>query len=89
MKNIVIEFPKKQGVTVYCPEMGQKKPLADIEAKISYAGKWRIKSKLELKGRGIKFHDHDDNGLKIYYATERAFEKLENQYSISMESLLD
>lgn len=88
-KNKVIEFPKKIGVTAYTPEMGDKKPLADIEAKISYGGKWRLKTRLELKGRGITLHEQQDNGLKIYYATDLAFKKIENQYSISMECLLD
>lgn len=77
------------GVTTYTPEMGDKKPVAEIEAKLSLTGsKWRLKTPLELKGRGITLHD-SDNGINIYYATERAFERLETQYSISLECLLD
>ena len=87
-KNKVIEFPKKIGVTTFTPEMGEKKPIADIEAKLGYGGKWRLKTRLELKGRGIKLHEHD-NGINTYYVTDLAFKKIENQYSISMECLLD
>lgn len=87
--NNVIQFPKKIGVTTYTPEMKDAKPLADIEAKMSHTGsKWRLKTRLALKGRGIKLHDAD-NGINVYYATELAFEKLEQQYAISMECLLD
>ena len=90
MKNNIIVFPKQIGVTTYTPEMGDKKPMADIEAKLSYGGsKWRLQTKLELKGRGIKLHEQSEDGTNIYYATELAFNKLEQQYSISLESLLD
>lgn len=88
-KDNVIQFPKKIGVTTYTPEMKDAKPLADIEAKLSHTGnKWRLKTRLALKGRGIKLHD-SENGVNVYYATELAFEKLEQQYCISMECLLD
>ena len=89
MSEKIIVFPKKIGVTAYTPEMGDKKPLADIEATISYSGKWRIKTRLELKGRGIKFHDKTEDERNIYYLTDTAFKKLETQYAISMECLLD
>ena len=88
MKN-VIKFPKQIGVTAYTPEMGDAKPLADIEAKLSrYEGKWWLKTKLELKGRGIKPNRSED-GINYYYATDLAFKKLESQYAISFECLLD
>lgn len=87
--NNVIQFPKKIGVTTYTPEMKDAKPLADIEAKLSHTGsKWRLKTRLALKGRGIKLHE-SENGVNVYYATELAFEKIEQQYAISMECLLD
>ena len=88
--NKIIAFPKQIGLTTFTPEMGDKKPLADIEATLSYTGsKWRLKTRLELKGRGIRLHETSEDGTNIYYATELAFNKLEQQFAISMECLLD
>lgn len=87
----IIAFPAERiakGVYNYCPEMKQSKPNCQIEAKISYGGKYRLKTKLELKGRGIKFYD-TLNDKNIYYATEKAYNKLCEEYSISWEELLD
>ncbi|KMY49598.1 hypothetical protein [Peribacillus loiseleuriae] len=88
-----------QTATIYCPEMGDTKPQAQIEAKFSaIMGKFRISTPLELKGRGIKYHDtyteHNCNspklyGHNIYYVTMAAYKKLEQEYTSAQEVLLD
>ncbi|MGG3987463.1 hypothetical protein [Bacillus smithii] len=87
------------GVKQYRPEMGDKKPIAEIEAKYSsLMGKYRLSTPLKLSGRGIKYHDTytEQNctnpskyGWNVYYVTKNAFEKLSKEYSIAQELLLD
>lgn len=87
------------GTKQYHPEMGERKPIAEIEASFSgIMGKFRIKTPLELKGRGIKFdHTYNENncnnpskyGWNIYYVTRAAYQKLEENYAIAQELLLD
>jgi hypothetical protein len=90
------------GIHGYTPEMGQKKPDAKMEATRAYYGKhYFIDTPLTLKpGRGIDFrkvytkNDFTPShyykvGWNSYMVTNAAFEKLKNQYSISMEFLLD
>lgn len=94
-------IPEKPGLYCYTPEMGEQKPKCQIEAERSYYGRhYHINTPLELKGRGIK-----KDGVKEaknlrpnyqymarwfeYTVTERAFEKLQEQYTISQELLLD
>ncbi|MED3792369.1 hypothetical protein P4571_07930 [Niallia alba] len=87
------------GATIYRPEMGDRKPIAEIEAFFSSVmGKFRVKTHLELKGRGIKFYDtYNENncnnpakyGWNIYYVTQAAYNKLEKEYAIAQEVLLD
>jgi len=36
---------------------------------------------LELKGCGISFSYQSDKGYRVYIATKKAFEKIQNQYS--------
>ena len=80
----------------YWPEMGDKKPEAQIEAKMSCYGAahWYLDTPLELKGRGIKyFGQHPENskkpGWNHYKVTARAFEKIKEQYSVSQVCYLD
>lgn len=77
------------GTYIYCPEMGQKKPAAQIDARLAYYGGWFIYTELELKGQGIRPEGTDSKGRNRYKVTDRAFSKLENQYSIAFESNLD
>lgn len=88
------------GLYVYCPELGESCPECQMEARFSYFGShYYIKTPLELKGRGIVFldatsrknSDESDKEMVVnrYRTTERAFEKLKEQYSISMKNLLD
>lgn len=91
----------KPGLYLYCPEMGERRPDCQIVAQRSYYGKhFHIRTPLSLKGRGITFDGVKEEknltvsgkfmaGWNEYTVTERAFEKLQEKYSISQESLLD
>lgn len=87
-----------KGIHVYSPEMGDRKPIAEIYAKLTASGKYRITTPLQLKGRGIKHYDTytKDNcrnpfliGWNIYYVTENAYMRLATKYAIAQEILLD
>ena len=86
---------EKTGTYLYTPEMGQSKPEGcQIEASHSYyGGHYFIYTQLEIKGRGITFLEKSRSGRRegwnCYRVTNRAFEKLETQYKISMECHLD
>lgn len=94
-------IPEKPGLYCYTPEMGEQKPKCQIEAERSYYGRhYHINTPLELKGRGIKKDGVKEaknlrpnyqymDGWFEYTVTERAFEKLQEQYTISQELLLD
>lgn len=92
---------EKPGTYVYTPEMGQKKPDCQMEASRAYYGKhFFIDTPIEIKGRGIQFikkysekdftnkTDHRI-GWNEYQVTNLAFEKLKEQYTISIKSHLD
>ena len=89
----------KTGATIYRPEMGDKKPASQLESFFSIIlGKWRVTTPLELKGRGIKLnmtYDQDNcntpskYGHNVYHVTQAAYDKLEKEYSIAQEVLLD
>lgn len=89
----VLEFPADRmakGVHAYWPEMKERKVNAQIEASLCYGGKhYNIYTKLKLKGRGITQRDTGRSGVNCYRVTWNAFDKLQQQYSISMERLLD
>lgn len=77
------------GLYMYTPEMGQEKPECQIDASLSHYGDhWFLTTKLSLKGRGIRL-DKVENDTNYYIVTERAFEKLKNEYSISKVNYLD
>ena len=92
---------KDPGLYLYCPEMGEQKPKCQIEANRSYYGKhFHLFTPLELKGRGITKDGVCDPdrltpkfqyraGWNEYTVTERAFNTLQEKYTISQESLLD
>ncbi len=89
------------GMYNYTPEMGQAKPICQMEAHRAYYGKhWFIDTPAEIKGRGITFMkkyserdfcSKDDHriGWNEYRVTNNAFDKLKTQYSISQECCLD
>ncbi len=89
------------GLYVYCQEMGEGKPACQIEAERSYYGRhYYLRTPLELRGKGIRLNrtleeknlkaaDKYKAGWLEYLVTERAFDRLREQYTISMESLLD
>lgn len=96
-----VAVPIHPGLYCYTPEMGEQKPECQIEAHRNYYGShYRIDTPLELKGRGIKkdgvlqaknlcANYQYKAGWSEYTVTERAFEKLKEQYTISQEVLLD
>ena len=89
------------GLYMYTPEMGEQKPSCQIEAMRSYYGKhFHLYTPLDLKGKGITLDGvlEEKNlnasgkyraGWFEYTVTARAFEKLQEKYSISQERLLD
>mgnify|MGYP000712870016 CR=1 FL=1 len=95
------EVAEAPGVYCYTPEIGGQKPDCQMEASRGYYGKhWFIDTPLELKGRGIelikKYQEKDfcnsgdyRVGWNEYRVTNKAFEKLKSQYSISNECYLD
>ena len=101
----VLDFPADRtakGLHCYTPEMGQRKPNCQMQASLGHYGKhYYIDTPLTLKqSRSIKLlRTYTANDLtaqgqyKIgwhqYKVTTAAFEKLEKQYSVSMECLLD
>jgi hypothetical protein len=87
----IIEFPADRiakGVHPYTPEMNERRPNCQMEAKLSGGGGYRVVSPVELKGRGIK-HYRSDGDRHIYYLTDLAFDKLKTQFAISTERMLD
>lgn len=100
----VLEFPAdkiSKGVHSFTPEMGQRKVNCQLEVTIGHYGSYYIKTPLELKGQGIKFiQTYTADGLvhgsasrlcgwHEYKVTDRAYDKLKQQYSISREANLD
>lgn len=81
----------KAGAYLYTPELEQEKPDCQIKARNAHYGKhYYIDTHIDLKGRGITLLDADQgDGSKKYQVTLKAFEKLKEQYTISMECLLD
>lgn len=98
-KRIELATPKKKAQKVsgsgtynYTPEMGEEKPDCQIEAHMSYYGRshYHLKTKLDLKGRGITKDNHDyGDGINRYTVTKLAYEKLQKLYTISYRCLLD
>lgn len=100
----IIQFPSDRiakGTYTYYPEMKEQKPNTQIEANLSYNGKhYFIDTPLQLKGRGVNFiKTYTSNdltsfgqrkaGWNSYQVTMNAYAKLEKEYSISNEVLLD
>ncbi len=97
-ENVVYLDDYRKGLHCYTPEMGERKPDVKMEATLSIYGKhYYVDTPIELKGRGITEIDpcwHEGckkqiEGWRSYRVTIEAFEKLKEQYPISMECLLD
>lgn len=97
-KRIELANPKQEaqevnGAGTYCytTEMGQKQPEeCEMQAGLCYyGGHYWIKTKLELKGRGITKNEPSQDGFNNYTVTKLAYSKLEKQYRIAYESNLD
>lgn len=102
MTNVIQFTNVNKGLHSYTPEMGERKPVANLEARMSHNGKYYyIDTMLTLKEsrsiKLIKVYEPNDfikpNYYKVgwnhYKVTSKAFEQLQEQYSISYESLLD
>lgn len=95
------EIANEPGTYTYTRELGQQKPECQMEASRAYYGNhYFIDTPLEIKGRGITFlkkyssGDFSDSenkkvGWNSYRVTNLAYEKLKQQYTISMECCLD
>lgn len=95
------EKVEKLGTYAYTPEMGQRRPDCQMEVSRSHYGKHvYIDTPLEIKGRGItllkKYAEKDfvkSNHYKVgwysYQVTSNAYDKLKEQYTISMHCCLD
>lgn len=91
------------GIHAYHPEMGQKKPAAQIEAHLAHYGKhYFLDTPLTLKvGRGVEHLGVYTSsqltpgagqrrvGWNKYKVTMRAFEAIKAAHSVSLEMLLD
>lgn len=85
----------------YHPQLGGIISEAQIEAEyISIIGKWRVITKLELRGRGIKLDKKytTDNlvpqaqhlvGFNKYYCTDKAMEVLEKNFKVRQPLYFD
>jgi len=86
----------------YYSEMGEKRPAdAQIDATLGHYGKhYFLKTPLVLKGRGIEHlgtetaetlceFAHDKIGWHRYKVTLKAMERIEAQYKVASECLLD
>ena len=98
MANVIYLQDYLPGVHCYTPEMGERKPVTKMEARLSHDGRhYFVDTPLELKGRGILENSvtwvdgcrKQLENWRSYRVTLAAFAKLEKQYSISMECLLD
>lgn len=75
---------------VHYPEMTGEKTTGEITGYVTFGGRFMLKTKLELKGRGITYYSDNDlpDGRKTYCVTGRAFDKLSTQYDVVLEALL-
>jgi hypothetical protein len=88
------------GLNSYCPEIGQKKPIVQIEG-YRLIDHLLLFTPLELKGPGIRFTkkytDENilglDNKYKIgwneYRVSYKAFDLIIKEYAVMIESLQD
>lgn len=73
----------------YHSELGETRKNEMTARKNYFINKWAVRTSQELKGRGIKFFEVGEDGRKIYYCTDKAFEALCNKYDIDQELLLN
>jgi hypothetical protein len=90
----------EKGLLGYYPEMREAKPVAELEASLSHYGRhYFVKTRLELRGVGIKFlktltaadlvpQAQAKVGTHEYKVTEKAFEKLLKAHGVAYQMLL-
>lgn len=84
------------GFAGFYPEMGEKPPVAHMEARLAHYGRhYFVYTPLELKGQGITskgtftgVSGSRKNGWNVYMVTTRAMAKLETKYRVSHEMLM-
>lgn len=84
-------------LATYHPEMGEVKPLAQIEASLGHYGKhYFLRTPLTLSGRGVELlgtYTKEDSqrvqGWNRYKVTLRAFDAICERYKVSAQILLD
>lgn len=88
MSNVIYINDFRPGIHRYTHETGQRRPSCPLQLWIGHYGGHFIDSRFELKGRGIKLMESDERGF-TYRVTDRALAKLEEQFPISYEMVLD
>ena len=75
----------------YYSELGEKARYETTARYNAFIKKWHVRTKQELKGRGIKFFEvaQDGTGRNVYLVTPNAFKKLCEEINISQELLFD
>lgn len=87
------------GLKGYCPEMGEKRPETQMEARLGHYGNhYYVDSKIKLKGRGVVFLETYTAAVLVpgsrkigwhhYKVTIRAFEKITAEHAVACEFLL-
>ena len=75
-------------MNIHYPEMNGPTPEADIVARVTFGGKFYIKTTLDLAGRGIRSEGTTTTGKNTYTVTALAMKKLDAEYSVVSEALL-
>lgn len=75
----------------YHPELGEHANFKNTARYNPFLNKWAVRTKQELKGRGISFFEKSQANpeVNIYYVTQKAFDKLCELTNISQELLFD
>lgn len=85
------------GIYGYYPEMGDAKPVADLEIQSDYRGGWYVYTFLELEtNRSVKFdskitekQNSKRAGMNLYRVTRKGMDALKLKYRASWSVLLD
>lgn len=75
----------------YHSELGEKQIYEATAHYNAFISKWAVRTKEELKGRGIKFYEKctDGTNRNFYSCTEKAFDKLCDKINIDQKLLFD
>ena len=73
----------------YHSELGEKRKFEATAWYNPFIKKWAVRTKKELKGRGVTFYEVAYDGRNSYHCTQKAFDKLCEQMDISQDILFD